>query len=145
MARSAAKMKSPFIKGSPAYCRKGMSRPLLALCVCVYPNGAPLHPVPFRLGRGPRVFPLLAPLPRPVAKTCRLWILRRNDCDCGGVGRKVFGGTPNTARGTHGLPGIVISGSSPPRRAQDKFLHGRAVPDSESGLPRIVALHAATM
>jgi predicted ATPase with chaperone activity len=31
------------------------------------------------------------------------------------------------------------------QRAHDKFLHGRAVAASESGLPRIGALHPATM
>jgi len=49
----------------------------LALRVWASTNGRPLNSGPFRLrdkkSRPPRV-PFFAPLPRPVAKTCRLWL-----------------------------------------------------------------------
>src|ERR1039457_3361639 len=71
----------------PEYPSIPLSRPLapatmlglapLALRVSASTNGRPLHSGPFRLrdkkSRPPRV-PLFAPLPGPVAKTCRLWL-----------------------------------------------------------------------
>ena len=49
----------------------------LALRVWAYANGRPLHSGPSRLRDKkprPRVPPFFAPLPRPVTKTCRVWL-----------------------------------------------------------------------
>jgi hypothetical protein len=71
----------------------------LALRVWAYANGRPLHSGPFKLrdktSRPPRV-PFFAPLPRPVAKTCRLWLPLERLSSFAILRRSNFGGQEAT-------------------------------------------------